>query len=101
MRTPRCDSPMAGRLYSCRETAQFLDISDDTVRRMIHDGHLEAVRIGRRCLRVLGESIENYIHKNKGLYRLVVTGRARWSVSTKKAESGGVNAECEGGDTEV
>ena len=81
------------RLYSCREAAAILNVSDDSIRRMIHAGDLEAIRIGQRSLRVLGDSIANYIHKNKGLYRPVVNGRATCSVKT----ADGVIVECEGG----
>lgn len=52
-----CDTPLAGRLYSCREAAKVLDTSDDTVRRLIHTGRLDGFRIGKRCLRVRGESL--------------------------------------------
>jgi excisionase family DNA binding protein len=88
MGTSRSDSPLAGRLYSCRDAAKFLDISDDTVRRMIHGGHLEAVRIGRRCLRVLGESIENYIQQHKEAKRLVVHGKAKTAKGGSVSEGG-------------
>jgi excisionase family DNA binding protein len=51
------DMPLAGRLLSCREAARLLDTSDDTVRRLIHAGKLDGIRIGKRCLRVRGESL--------------------------------------------
>lgn len=52
-----CNMPLAGRLLSCREAARLLDTSDDTVRRLIHLGKLDGLRIGKRCLRVRGESL--------------------------------------------
>ncbi len=57
MGTSRSDQPLAGRLVSCREAARLLDTSDDTVRRLIHNGKLDGIRIGKRCLRVRGESL--------------------------------------------
>jgi excisionase family DNA binding protein len=51
------DTPLAGRLLSCREAARLLDTSDDTIRRLIHAGKLDGLRIGKRCLRVRGESL--------------------------------------------
>ena len=77
----RSDSPMAGRLYSCREVAKHLDVSDDTVRRMIHCGELQAVRLGKRILRVLGHSLEEC----STLHRLVISGQAICTVTPPPA----------------
>lgn len=51
------------RFLSCREAARLLGISDDTVRRMIRRHELDAVRVGRRLLRVRTESIERHIDR--------------------------------------
>lgn len=80
MATSRSNSPMSGRLYSCRDAAKLLDVSDDMIRRLIHSGKLEAVRIGKRCLRVLGESLERCISTPAESKRLVCGGEATWSV---------------------
>jgi excisionase family DNA binding protein len=87
---------MTGRLYSCREAAKVLDVSDDTIRRLIHSGKLEAIRIGRRCLRVLGDSIETYIDTHSETNRLVCQGETTWSIQTAKPGSDG-GGECQGG----
>ena len=84
----RTDSPMAGRLYSCREAAKLLDVSDDTVRRLIHSGQLQGVRIGKRILRVLGPSLEEC----STLHRLVISGQATCTVTPASATD-----SCEGG----
>ena len=77
----RSDSPMAGRLYSCRDAAKHLDVSDDTVRRMIHCGELQAVRLGKRMLRVLGLSLEEC----STLHRLVISGQAICTITPAPA----------------
>ena len=61
MGTLRSDTQLTGRLLSCREAAKLLDISDDTIRRLIHSGELDGVRIGKRCLRVRGESLQSML----------------------------------------
>ncbi len=42
-------------LYTVRDVAGRLGVHPETVRRLIHDGRLEAVRVGR-VLRVHGDS---------------------------------------------
>lgn len=49
------------RLASITETAETLAVSTKTVRRYIAAGHLEAVRIGRRTIRVKVDSIDRLI----------------------------------------
>ncbi len=46
-----------GKLLSCRTAARMLDVSDDTIRRLAHEGKLEAIRVGQRCLRVSEVSV--------------------------------------------
>ena len=77
MEASRSTSPLAGRLFSCREAAAILSVSDDTVRRLIKSGQLQAVRVGKRLLRVLGHSLEECSTRS----RLVITGRATWAVT--------------------
>ena len=47
-------------LLSLSEAAEKLAVSTQTVRRYIAAGHLEAVRLGRRTIRVKAESIESF-----------------------------------------
>jgi DNA adenine methylase len=61
MATSRFRKLLAGRLLSCRETAQPLNVSPDSIRRLVRAGHLEAIRIGKRSIRVLGDSIDRHI----------------------------------------
>ncbi len=49
------------RLVSLADAADALAVSTRTVRRYIADGHLEAVRLGRKTLRVKVDSIERLI----------------------------------------
>jgi excisionase family DNA binding protein len=49
------------RLMSLAEAADALAVSTKTVRRYIAAGHLDAVRLGRRTIRVRVESIDRMI----------------------------------------
>lgn len=49
------------RLVSLADTADALAVSTRTVRRYIADGQLEAVRLGRKTLRIKVDSIERFI----------------------------------------
>lgn len=97
-------SHLAGRLFSCREAAAILSVSDDTVRRLIHSGKLEGVRISSRILRVFGESLDRCMDADIENNRLVVRGEATWSVRTGRCQpaasskgSVGGNSQPEGG----
>ena len=47
-------------LYSVREVADRLGVHPETIRRLIHDGRLDAVRVGR-VLRVDADSLEGFL----------------------------------------
>jgi excisionase family DNA binding protein len=47
-------------LYSVREVADRLGVHPETVRRLIHEGRLDAVRIGR-VLRVDSGSLQGFL----------------------------------------
>lgn len=49
------------RLVSIGDAADALAVSTRTVRRYIADGQLEAVRLGRKTLRIKVDSIERFI----------------------------------------
>ena len=49
------------RLVSLADTAEALAVSTRTVRRYIADGQLEAVRLGRKTIRIKIDSIERFI----------------------------------------
>ena len=49
------------RLVSIGDAADALAVSTRTVRGYIADGQLEAVRLGRKTLRIMVESIERFI----------------------------------------
>ena len=46
------------KLVSLTEAADVLAVSTKTVRRYIADGHLDAVRLGRKTLRIKLDSVE-------------------------------------------
>ena len=49
------------RLVSLADTADALAVSTRTVRRYIADGQREAVRLGRKTIRIKIDSIERFI----------------------------------------
>jgi excisionase family DNA binding protein len=49
------------RLVSLADTADALAVSTRTIRRYIADGQLEAVRLGRKTIRIKVDSIERFI----------------------------------------
>jgi excisionase family DNA binding protein len=49
------------RLVSLKDAAEALAVSTRTVRRYIADGQLDAVRLGRKTLRIKVESVERFI----------------------------------------
>ncbi len=49
------------RLVSLADAADALAVSTRTVRRYIAEGQLEAVRLGRKTIRIKVESIERFI----------------------------------------
>lgn len=51
-------------LYSVREVASRLGVHPETVRRLIHDGRLDAVRVGR-VLRVHSSSLEGFLARQR------------------------------------
>jgi excisionase family DNA binding protein len=46
------------------QVAQILKVSTLTERREIHDGRLEAVRVGHKLLRIRPEAVEAYLASN-------------------------------------
>jgi excisionase family DNA binding protein len=51
-------------LYSVREVAGRLGVHPETIRRLIHDGRLDAVRIGR-VLRVHGHALDGFLARQR------------------------------------
>jgi excisionase family DNA binding protein len=51
-------------LYSVRQVADQLGVHPETIRRLIHDGRLEAVRIGR-LLRVDAGALSVYLSRQR------------------------------------
>ncbi len=51
-------------LVSVREVADQLGVHPETVRRLIHDGRLDAVRVGR-VLRVHREAVDRFLARQR------------------------------------
>ena len=51
-------------LYSVREVAGRLGVHPETIRRLIHDGRLDAIRVGR-VLRVHGAALEHFLARQR------------------------------------
>lgn len=57
-------SPGDASLYSVREVAGRLGVHPETIRRLIHEGRLDAVRVGR-VLRIEGDSLATYLDRQR------------------------------------
>jgi excisionase family DNA binding protein len=57
-------STNGGGLYSVRQVADQLGVHPETVRRLIHDGRIEAVRIGR-VLRINAGELERFLTRQR------------------------------------
>ncbi len=55
---------MQEKLYSIREAMELLGVSDDTIRRMIKSGELDAVMVRNRW-RIRKESLDKYLKPKK------------------------------------
>jgi excisionase family DNA binding protein len=51
-------------LYSVRELAALLGVHPETIRRLIHDGRVEAVRIGR-VLRIESHEVDRFLVRQR------------------------------------
>lgn len=58
---PAMPATLTRRLVTLADAADALAVSTRTVRRYIADGQLEAVRLGRKTLRIKADSIERFI----------------------------------------
>ena len=56
--------PPPETLYSVREVAGRLGVHPETIRRLIHDGRLDAVRVGR-VLRVHREAVDGFLARQR------------------------------------
>lgn len=59
--TPAVDT---GALYSVRDVADRLGVHPETIRRLIHEGRLDAVRVGR-VLRVDGRGLAAFVERQR------------------------------------
>jgi excisionase family DNA binding protein len=63
---------MAGRWYSIKEAAERLDVSHDTVSRLVERGELPAIRVSERIVRIPVSAFEFYASGRKADPRRVV-----------------------------
>lgn len=56
--------PRSEALYSVREVAGQLGVHPETIRRLIHGGRMDAVRIGR-VLRVHKEAVDTFLARQR------------------------------------
>jgi len=56
--------PPPETLYSVREVAGQLGVHPETIRRLIHDGRLDAVRVGR-VLRVHKKAVDGFLARQR------------------------------------
>ena len=56
--------PTRSELYSVRQVADHLGVHPETIRRLIHDGRLEAIRIGR-VLRIQAAELDRFLARQR------------------------------------
>ena len=56
--------PNRDELFSVRAVAQRLGVHPETIRRLIHDGRLEAVRVGR-VLRIDPLAVQGFLDRQR------------------------------------
>jgi excisionase family DNA binding protein len=56
--------PRPDTMYSVREVAGQLGVHPETIRRLIHDGRLDAVRVGR-VLRVHRKAVDSFLARQR------------------------------------
>lgn len=61
------DTSIAPRLYSVKEAASLLNVSEGLVRKLIHTRKLRAVRLGRN-IRISDDEIARIVKKGAPLY---------------------------------
>ena len=66
---------MARRWYSIKEAAELLDVSHDTVSRLIERGEIPAVRVSERIVRIPVPALEFYASGRQSSPRRVVRRR--------------------------
>jgi excisionase family DNA binding protein len=78
---------MTGRWYSIKEAAAVLEVSHDTVSRLIERGDLPAVRVSKRIVRIPVPALDFYASGRKALPRRVVRQRVAEGVTLGAEES--------------
>ena len=83
--------PQPQTLYSVREVAGQLGVHPETIRRLIHDGRLDAVRVGR-VLRVHKQAVDGFLARQRikptlGGAQLIRMILQRWSTSQPSTAS--------------
>lgn len=56
-------------IYTVSQVAEYLQVSEKTIRRLIHNQKLVASKIGSKSWRIKKTDIENYLYKNTNIER--------------------------------
>ena len=56
---------MSDEIYTVAQAAQYLQVCDKTIRRLIKSNKLNAYRIGNRSLRIKKADIDTYLSATK------------------------------------
>lgn len=68
---------MNTELLTVAQTAEYLKVSDKTIRRLIKNGQLQASKIGNRSWRIRACDIENYVIAKSNKRNVNLEKRAR------------------------
>jgi len=49
-------------IYTTKEMAEIMGVSNDTIRRMCNDGRIKSFRLGHRVIRIVGKAMLEYMH---------------------------------------
>lgn len=76
-----------GKLFSPDSTGAFLDVSRSQVHRLISAKELEALKLGARTTRIIGDSIADYLERKAGVKRKPVCVKKVEQVCKKKSKA--------------
>jgi excisionase family DNA binding protein len=87
MISARADGPVPKRAYSIPQTGAILDLGLNSVKRLVENGSLPSIRIGRRVL-ILAEDIEAFLARLKAgaVVEMNPTGRPPLTAPPAPAE---------------
>jgi len=54
-------------MYSIRQVADFLSVSVQTVKKLIENGRIKAIRVSDKAIRISSEDLFEFVNANKGV----------------------------------